>query len=208
MSQKAAKSTPGHWSAWRTSSLPRAPTPMMPRRMRSFAPSTVAGTASVVARPEANAPRNLRREFRCGELSWLTGNSILSRSWCFYSMVVSYCMLTRFSKPTCPKCGYIGKPRVAGEIAGLVGFIPIVGDIATMHDTVNATLHCSKYGEPLTESLLEKTKNLKDSVGDKVAKLKESIQEAGTSNAFCASCGRPLLSGARFCNSCGTAKPQ
>src|SRR6185437_9614414 len=80
MSQKAAKSTPGHWSAWRTSSLPRAPTPMMPRRMRSFAPSTVAGTASVVARPEANAPRNLRREFRCGELSWLTGNLILSRS--------------------------------------------------------------------------------------------------------------------------------
>src|SRR5579872_1736249 len=62
MSANATKSTLGQPIAWRVISLPRSPMPMIPARMRSFAPRIPLGEASVVARPEAIVLMNLRRE--------------------------------------------------------------------------------------------------------------------------------------------------
>ena len=57
---------------WFTSSIPRSPAPTMPTRMRSFAPSTLRGTAaSVPARPVANSTaKRLWRsmQFECSKL--------------------------------------------------------------------------------------------------------------------------------------------
>src|SRR4029077_15912434 len=51
----------GHAIAWRRISEPRAPGPMMPIRMRSFAPRTLEA-ANEPARPEATLPMKLRRD--------------------------------------------------------------------------------------------------------------------------------------------------
>src|SRR5260370_16144678 len=55
-----------------TSCRPRSPAPIMPSRMRSFAPKTL-DTASEPARPEATLPMKLRRDsmgysWKCGYL--------------------------------------------------------------------------------------------------------------------------------------------
>src|SRR5260370_41886139 len=75
MSAKATKSTLGHAKAHRTTSVPRAPMPIIPMRTRSLAPSTPLGEANVVARPVAIVPINLRRESIivtfCGSISIL-----------------------------------------------------------------------------------------------------------------------------------------
>src|SRR5579872_5759107 len=61
MSAMAVTSTLGQAEAQRNSSTPRAPAPTIPTRTRSLDPSTVC-EASVVARPVAMVPMNLRRE--------------------------------------------------------------------------------------------------------------------------------------------------
>src|SRR3984957_7430741 len=63
MSQKATTSVFGQSLIQLNKSVARSPKPMNPTRMRSFAPSTCAGTAaSVPAIPVANLPRKWRRE--------------------------------------------------------------------------------------------------------------------------------------------------
>ena len=52
----------GQLIASRAIALPRSPYPITPRRMRSFAPSTLAGTAARLLRLPAIWPRNARRE--------------------------------------------------------------------------------------------------------------------------------------------------
>src|ERR1700704_2669992 len=101
MSAKATKSTLGHASAQRATSMPRAPMPMIPIRIRSLAPNTPLGEASVVARPVAMVPINLRREsiiipfsgaisilehkggclVHCQDLTSLSNCQMLRRAW-------------------------------------------------------------------------------------------------------------------------------
>ena len=70
-------------------------------------------------------------------------------------------MLTRFSKPTRPKCEHIGALKIEGALPGALWIIPVVGNFVAVRDAVNAALHCQQCGEPFTKSILEKTKNLK-----------------------------------------------
>ena len=58
----ATNSVFGHAAASRAMALPRSPYPMMPRRMRSFAPSTLRGTDARLPRLVATWPRKARRE--------------------------------------------------------------------------------------------------------------------------------------------------
>lgn len=116
-------------------------------------------------------------------------------------------MLTRFSKPTCPRCGHTGRPEVKGETANpVLSLIPVIGDIADAKDAANRTLHCAKCGEPLTQSLREKAVSLKDSIRSTAAHVTESIQNAAANRQLCMNCGSALPPDARFCAKCGTAK--
>jgi hypothetical protein len=73
-------------------------------------------------------------------------------------------MLTRFSKPCCPKCAHIGKPKVKGDAGALISLIPIVGDLAQIQAAANRTLHCAKCGEALTQSVKAKAANLRAAI--------------------------------------------
>ena len=115
-------------------------------------------------------------------------------------------MLTRFSKTTCPKCGHVGKPRAkepgSDGIETALSAIPVVrtaGLAYTGWRKSQATLHCEKCDEQLTESLVNKAGA---SIGLAVVAAKDLVERYA-----CTSCGSLFPADARFCPKCGRELP-
>jgi len=84
--------------------------------------------------------------------------------------------------------------------------IPHVGIAASGYRLSKATLHCAKCGQPLTDSIQDKTVEAAKAAPAKIAAAAANVNAAMqkfTTQKRCAECAAAVQPAAKFCPECG-----